>query len=261
MALIRDNKSLRIDISRRQEPIRLPPTQRQLSRSVIRLMEELAAGRVSPEQIADAQDKVYGFAEKSVSTAWSAVDAAILIVRAFQGRRKVSRAQGDVVGAFRASLEEGKRLDLDRKGEIVKELKLAEGDAKAALETELKELTLRGIPEGRPMKLGPAATQFLVDVIVPRFRPVKGSPLALEDLPNLIVENLRFFDFMGKEVLFSDEEKAAYAAARDEDKAARANADASEAPAEETDAIEESNSDEIPAEEEAPAVEDIAQSA
>lgn len=228
--------------ARRAAPphVRRPPTQGQLSGAVYRLLDELAKGRdVSQATIDEMAAEVYGFATKSVETAWSVVDAAVVVVRCLQGRRRISGVGGDVVAPFKADLDKAKKADLDRADAIRKEIAKEEDEAvKAAKSQELRELLLRDAQPGSPLRLGPAATDFLREAMVRWFRPVEGSPLAWEDLPRMVVENRRFFDFLAVQVLFGGEEAAAYAAAKDADKAARVAADSEPAP---------------PAEEEAPA--------
>ncbi|NQV89791.1 hypothetical protein HQ487_00110 [Candidatus Uhrbacteria bacterium] len=212
----------------RRQFVRLPPTQSQLSVAAYCLADRLARGSVSDEERDEAAAKFYEFAEQSVDTAWSLVDAAIIAMRCFQGRRKVAGTQQEVVAPFITELDKGKVDDLNRKREIETELKGKEIDeaTKAELETELKELLLRGIPQGRPMRLGPQAGTFLLGGMAHYFLPVSGSPLAEQDLPNFVRNNVRFCDFIAMEILFSEEAKAEYQAKKEADKAARAEATA-----------------------------------
>jgi hypothetical protein len=153
----------------------------------------------------------------------------------------LNRVQGEIVGEFVAALDKSKESDLKRRGEILGQLKGAKDDVKASLEAELAELTLRGIKQGRPWKLGEKATAFLLDAMLWEFKPVKGSPMAEQDFPRFVEGNIRFLDWLGTSLVFTDEQKAEYSAAKDADKAARAEAAGTDAP--EADAIEESAED------------------
>lgn len=218
--------------ARRHETPRKPPTREQLSAAVYRLLDELAKGRNVSQQVVDAMAvEVYAFAAKSVETAWSVVDAAIAAVTAYAWRRTQSGAnRGNPVADFKAGLEKAKTDDLARADDLFKEGKAAEGEAKAALEQEWRELLLRDAQPGTPLRLGPSATAFLQEGMVRWFRPVEGSPLAKKDLPRLVAENRRFFDFLGTQVLFGTEEGEGYAAAKAADKAARIAAASEPAP-------------------------------
>lgn len=227
----------------RRAPRRLPPTQGQLSAAAYRLADELGERNLEQATRDNAAGLIYGFAAASVATAWSLIEAADLAVRCYSGRRKVAGHGADVVGPFRAGLDKAKAEDLARKGEILEALKAAEGEKKTALEGELRELTLRGIPEGRPMRLGPTAGAFLLRVARGEFLPVKGSALAEQDFPRFVRENIRFLDWLGQSLLFTEEQVVAYQATKDADKALKAvRAEASAAPAPEAEKSDEDDS-------------------
>ena len=106
------------------------------------------------------------------------------------------------------------------------------------IESQLKELLLRAIPQGRDYKLGETASMFLVEAMLAEFQPVKGSPMTVEDFPRFVQGNLRFLDWLGASLpLFGDEQITEYAEAKSQDKAARAE-DAA-VPAPEADQMEE----------------------
>lgn len=222
-----------------RQPARLPPTQSQLSLAAYRLADELG-GRALPQAERDnAAGEIYDFAAGSVATAWSCVEAADMAVRCLSGRRKVSGARGEIVGPFRAELDKAKAEDLAHRGEILTAMK-AEGADKPALEGELRELTLQGrkLLQGRPLRLGPAASAYLLDAMRREFLPVKGSPLAVEDFPQFVGGNLRFLDWLGTALLFSETQVSEYEAAKEADKAVRAAVASSPAPEEAVDAEE-----------------------
>lgn len=239
-----------------RQPVRRPPTQSQLSAAAYRLADELGGRECDQETRDDAASKIYDFAAGSVSTAWSLVDAAIMAVRCYQGRRKISGAMGEVVVPFREALDEAKTEDLKSKAALIEELK-AEGttdERKDAIRGELNELLLGNIPQDRPFRMGSEASAFLLESMFCEFMPVKGSPLAVEDFPRFVQENLRFLDWLGVELLFTKEQNVQYQAAKDADKAERAAAGAEPAPDAEVESDE--DSDVADAEvEEAPAAE------
>lgn len=233
---------IRTNTSNPRREKRLPPTQSSLSLAAYRLADELGQGQESEKNRDAAAGRMYEVAETSVSTAWGLVNAAIMAVRCRNGRRRVAGVQGDIVSSFRNELEKAYQEDLAKKTELLEQLKTTEGEAKKVLEEELKNLLLHGIPQGKPLQLGSAATAYLVNGIVTRFRPVLGSPLEQEDLPRMVKENIRFFDWLGVELLFSDKEVEEYRAVKDEDKLARAETGGSPAP-EETASQEDAESD------------------
>lgn len=217
-------------IHRHERPVRLPPTQSQLSAAAYRLADALGARDLDQATRDAAAANMYAFAAKSVASAWSLVEAAVVAVRCYQGRRKISGAHHEVVGPFRGSLEQAKADDLATKGKLLEELKSADDDRKVAIEAELKELLLRGIPQGKSWELGEKAGAFLVDAMRREFMPVKGSPLAVEDFPKFVEGNVQFLDWLGVSLLFTEEQNADYASAKEWDKAARAQDAASPAP-------------------------------
>lgn len=233
----------------RREPVRRPPTQSTLSIAAYALADEMGGRDLPVEERDEAAAKIYNFAAKSVATAWSLVDSAVMAIRCRQGRRKVSGVRDEIVKPFEDALGKAKKADLDRKAEIVEAFKAEDAD-KDALEAELKELLLRAIPQGRDYKLGEKASTFLVEAMLAEFLPVKGSPLAMEDFPRFVRDNVRFLDWLGASLpLFGDEQITEYAEAKSADKAARAT-DAAEA-APEADAEELSDEEETEVEEEA----------
>jgi hypothetical protein len=229
-------------------PVRMPPTQSVMSLAAYALADELG-GRDIPQADRDAAaGEIYEFAAKSVATAWSLVDAAIMAVRCRQARRKLSGVRGEIVPEFLAALDKSKAGDLKRRGEILGQLKAVKDDVKASLEAELKELTLRGIKQGRPWKLGEKAMAYLVTAMLEEFLPVKGTLFAKQDFPRFVAENIRFLDWLGVNLLFTEEQNAGYQGAKDADKAARAAAGAEAAPEADADVEVESDEDETAAE-------------
>lgn len=233
----------------RHQPERKPPTQSQLSIAAYRLADELGGRECDQQTRDDAAAQIYDFASKSVATAWSLYDSAIIAVRCYSGRRKVSGARGEVVDPFMDELDKAKAEDLRAKGELIEEIK-DEGtsaERKAEIESELGELLLRGAPQGREYKIGSAAMEFLQDAMIGEFMPVVGSPMAEQDFPRFVGSNVRFLDWLGTTLLFTEEQKAEYARAKDADKAARAEAGSESAPAEEDEGEETEAPDEEPA--------------
>lgn len=219
---------------------RKPPTQSVLSLAAYRLADELGGRNCDEDTRNQAAGAMYGFAEKSVETAWSLVDAAIVAVRCYSGRRKVSGARGEVVDLFLVSLNEAKTWDIKTRSELIEQVKTAEGEAMAEIEKKLGELLLRDIPQSRPFRLGPQATAFLLDAMRQEFMPVKGSPLAEEDFPRFVERNLCFLDWLAG-LVFLETQVSEYQAKKDADKAARAEASDSPAPTEEEEVKEETD--------------------
>jgi len=211
-----------------------------LSIAAYALADEMGGRNLPQAERDDAAAKIYDYAAKSVATAWSLVDSAIMAIRCRQGRRKVSGVRDEIVKPFENALDEAKKADLEMKGKLIEELK-AEGtgdERKSEIESQLKELLLRAIPQGRDYKLGETASMFLVEAMLAEFQPVKGSPMTVEDFPRFVQGNLRFLDWLGASLpLFGDEQITEYAEAKSQDKAARAE-DAA-VPAPEADQMEE----------------------
>lgn len=222
---------------------RLPPTQSVLSLAAYRLADELGGRDLEQADRDDAASRIYDFAAKSVATAWSLVDAAVMAVRTLQARRMLNRERGNVLDEFLKELDAAREGDLKARAKLIEEIK-AEGtgdERKREIEGELKELLLRGIPQGRSWKLGEKTMVFFLDAMRREFMPIRGSPMARQDFPRFVKGNVQFLNWLGTSLLFSEAQVLEYQAAKDKDKAASAQAAAQPAP--ETDATEENDSD------------------
>lgn len=224
----------------RRQPRRQPahrehvylPTQRELSSGIIRLMEELAHGRreIDPASVIEAQDELYAYAEKTIMTANSALKAARLAVICLQWRRTKSGARRNVVEDFDQAMTVARRRDLDDKPRLEQAINEAEGEAKIVLEKELRELLLRDATrDRRPYRLGPKAMEYLTLAMIWWFRPVGGSRIEQVDLPRLVEEHTRFIDWLASNILFNEDEKEAYNAAKEADATEESDNDSDEA--------------------------------
>jgi hypothetical protein len=209
-----------MSIRKREEVIvRPPPTQSPLSLAAYRLADELGGRDIPQQDRDDAAEQIYNFAAKSVATAWSLINAAVMAVRCRIARDKLKGIRGDRLQDFEMLLEEAHKGDMRRLNSLKNESKI-------------KKLLLRGIPQGRRLNLGKAAFAFLLEAMRYEFNPIQNSPMDQEDFPRFLQENLQFLDFLARLVL-TDAQFKAYAQAKAADKAERAQADAEPAPDEE----------------------------
>ncbi|NQV88788.1 MAG: hypothetical protein HQ488_00500 [Parcubacteria group bacterium] len=151
-----------------QQKAVLPPTARQLMEAIKSFVKRSGLS-------SDFVEAMYVFASGSVHTAWSAVDFAVAAERSFQGNRKLKGDRADYVGDLNKWLGQNRKADLDSSDE----------------DKEVHNLLLRGLPQGRALKLSPTEIAVLTSWSVNGFRAPKQSPLHTVDLPKLIGSNLR----------------------------------------------------------------------
>ncbi len=146
-----------------------PPTARQLMEAIKSFVKRSQL----PQSFVEL---AYVFAIGSVTTCWSAIDFCVAAERAHQGRRKLKSDRTEYVKELDAWLAKNRKADLSASDE----------------DKEAHNLLLRGLPQGRPLKLKALEIEVLTSWSVNGFNAPSKGRFAKDELPRLVKANLRF---------------------------------------------------------------------
>ena len=151
-----------------RKPIK-PPTARQLMEAIKSFVKRSQL----PQSFVEL---AYVFAIGSVTTCWSAIDFCVAAERAHQGRRKLKGDRTDYMGDLDKWLGKNRKADLSASDE----------------DKEAHNLLLRGLPQGRALKMKPLEVTVLTSWSVNGFNAPSKGRFAKDELPRLVKANLRF---------------------------------------------------------------------
>jgi hypothetical protein len=157
----------------------MPPTSHQLAEAIYRFCDEMKLSG------ADA-NALYEYATGSIVNAWSTIAFAKAAVRTFQGHQRNQRRPDlhPYLEEFETFLQEQRRADLN--------------EVKTNPKASKEEILLHGLAQGERLRLGPNATQVVIDWIVPTFGAVERSDFYKIDLPKIVAGNVGLAIWMGE---------------------------------------------------------------
>lgn len=157
-----------------------PPTARQLAEAIKSLCKRMRNNGLV--------EQTYSFAIGSVTTCRSAIEFCVAAERAHQGRRKLKGDWTEYVKELDAWLAKNRKADLSASDE----------------DKEAHNLLLRGLPQGRALKMKALEVAVLVDWMTHAFGAPKASALHQIDLPKVVKGNLRFSNWFMPQLLSGD---------------------------------------------------------